>query len=126
MKRLIIAIALTVVAFLACLGENLLINNYYNDITKNIDKCKTAISQGDFKKAGEESENIEKKWQKREEKLTFFVSKKHMQDISLAVSQLKELATEDSEDEFLALCEQIEFLLNNIKNDEKFSFTGIL
>lgn len=126
MKRLIIALVLMVIALAACFGENLLIKHHYKNIMEKIKICEHQIDSRDFESAKLTADKIEKEWQDKEEVLTFFISKNHLKEISLAISQLRELATENSKDYFKAQCEQIKYLFTQIKNDEDFNFVGIL
>lgn len=121
MKRLIAAGILAVLLICGCIFGHFYVSSACDKTKTEIIVCKTAVSNGDYKKAKKQTEKLCENWEKRRNKLIVFVNRGLLDEISETLSGLACLANEDTKNEFEASSNQISFLLNLISNGQRFT-----
>ncbi len=125
MKRLIAAAVLALLVVAALVADILVTNKVVETLTVDINNCKSAAEQGDYKLAEQHAEKLENNWQKIESYYSPFINHSLIDDMGVSVSKLKPLAKAGN-DMYLTECRVIEVTLTHIKNDSRFSLHNLL
>ncbi len=114
MKRLIIAILLTVAVVLTCVFGAVRVGNVCQTSTALLTRAETALASGDTEKAESIARKAADYWENHRELLFVFVNRKTVDDIT---EQLTLLAETDNDFDFKADLHLIRFRLDRLSTD---------
>ena len=118
MKRLYVAILFLAFAIGLCTFEQITINKTYTEANKYIDQAIEQVEKKDFKGAESTCTNLDKYWDSKNQYLTAMIDHGSLDDTSVTISSLKDLAKNESDDlesELITAKNQIQSIYNNQK-----------
>ncbi|MDR1892618.1 MAG: DUF4363 family protein [Oscillospiraceae bacterium] len=118
MQRIWAAAVMAAVVAALCVFGMLAFNQYNKRINALLNEAYSQIENGDFEKAKEMSEKIEKEWTKAENSLSFYMERTRLFDIGADIARLPVLAQEKEVAEFKALCRSLMAQLKHIEYAE--------
>ena len=107
MKRLWYALVLVIIALGISFTEFIAVRNSYNTFIKTIDEARTAVEQEDYKRAKRLGKDLENKWIEKEKKLNYLLEHSVLDELSMNISELSDLSSEESKNDFLSDIDKI-------------------
>lgn len=118
MKRLYIAICFLAAAVGLCAFEQITINKTYDEANNYIDMAIEQVEKKDFSAAESTCNDLDKYWDGKHQYLTAMIDHGSLDDTSVTISSLKDLAKNESEDlegELITAKNQIKSIYDNQK-----------
>ncbi|MCM1285057.1 MAG: DUF4363 family protein [Acetobacter sp.] len=124
MKRIYAAISFLIIAISLCTTEQVIVSKMYESSSEIISQAVTAIKKDDYKQTERLCSDLNKLWQKNYPLMSAMVDHGSLEDASLSISSLEDLAEQKSdslEDSLIELKNQIKAM----KKGQEISFGNI-
>ena len=118
MQRLWAAGVLAAAVAALCVFGMLAFKKYDKRMASLLNEAYSQVENGDFAKAKETSEQIEKEWTKAENTLSYLMERTRLFNIGADIARLQVLAEEEETAEFKALCRSLMAQLRHIEYAE--------
>ena len=119
MRRLIISLGILALIIAMCIVNLRFVDGYVADTVEMIERACEYIEKGDYEKAKEKANELEKFWTKTELNLAFFVNDLKVAQVGEAIGKLPSLATKNAADDFLAHADSARVLLLHLYKAEQ-------
>ncbi|MGN0522052.1 MAG: DUF4363 family protein [Eubacterium sp.] len=98
MKRLCIAILFLVMSISLCIFEQYTVKSTYEQMTEYIDTAIDYTNNNDYKNAGIACKEMTQYWEKKSPYLTAMIDHSPLDETSITINSLEDLAENESED----------------------------
>lgn len=126
MYKIVIAIVLFVVILGLGIGEQIFINNSFNDLKKDCQEIQKLLLDGDYEGAYEKTEHVERDWRKERDLLEFACPNTDIKDIAKEIGELKGSQIAEMYDDSVTRCEVLIAMAENSRNLLAYKWKNVL
>ena len=126
MYKIVLCIFLFIVIVSLGICEQVFIRNSFDDLCDDCREVQKLLLAGDYEKAYEKTEHVERDWKKERDLLEFACPNTDIKDIAKEIGELKGSQIAEMYDDSITRCEVIIAMAENSKNLLAYKWKNVL
>lgn len=126
MYKIFLAIGLFIVILSLGIAEQVFINNSFNDLKKDCEEIQKLLLDGEYQRAYDMTEHVERDWHKERDLLEFACPNTDIKDIAKEIGELKGSQIAQMYDDSITRCEVLIAMAENSRNLLAYKWKNVL
>ncbi len=126
MYKIVLSALLLVTIVSLGVGEQIFINNAFNDLCADCEEIQNLLLSGDYEGAYEKTEHVERDWRKERDLLEFACPNTDIKDIAKEIGELKGSQIAKMYDDSITRCEVLIAMAENSRNLLSYKWKNVL
>ena len=126
MYKIVLSALLLVTIISLGVGEQIFINNAFNDLCADCEEIQNLLLSGDYEGAYEKTEHVERDWRKERDLLEFACPNTDIKDIAKEIGELKGSQIAKMYDDSITRCEVLIAMAENSLNLLSYKWKNVL
>lgn len=126
MYKIVLAAVLFVTILALGIGEQVFINNAFNDLKADCAEIQRMLLDEDYEGALEKTEHVERDWRRERDLLEFACPNTDIKDIAKEIGELKGSQIAEMYDDSITRCEVIMAMAENSRNLLAYKWKNVL
>ena len=126
MYKIVLSALLFVAIISLGVGEQIFINNAFNDLCADCEEIQDLLLSGDYADAYEKTEHVERDWRRERDLLEFACPNTDIKDIAKEIGELKGSQIAKMYDDSITRCEVLIAMAENSRNLLAYKWKNVL